>query len=224
LAIPVTNNLTIVLRSVNPNIDNEIRRGSINMKLLPRRTQVVIQQKLEEAGQRTDAPMTRVAAIVTVANPLLGEFAQDLRPLMEASVEIGAMMGDMIASAIPPETIESYGKGGIVGVRGEQEHANALLTSAFADPIRNRIGGGKAWISSFTKIGGPGTVLDVPMNHRYDVYVRSHYDGMSFALADGPLPDEIALVFCVSDRGRLNARVGGLTHEEVMSKLGGVSA
>jgi hypothetical protein len=194
------------------------------MKLLPRRTQVVVQQKFEEAGRRTDRPMTRVAAIVTIENPMLGEFVQDLRPMIEASVEIGTMMGDMIARSIAPDSIQSYGKGGIVGVRGEQEHANALLTTDFANPVRHRIGGGKAWISSFTKIGGPGTPIDVPMNHRHDVYVRSHYDGMSFALADGPLPDEIALIFCVSDRGRLNARVGGLTHEEVIRRLGGASA
>src|SRR5262245_27983427 len=114
--------------------------------------------------------------------------------------------------------IQSYGKGGLVGLAGEQEHANALLTTAFADPFRKAIGSGDAWISSFTKVGAPGTSIDIPMNHKDDVYVRSHYDGMTIALADTPMPDEIALIFCIANRGRLNARVGGLTHDEVVAR------
>ena len=56
------------------------------------------------------------------------------------------------------------------------------------------------------------------MNHKDDVYVRSHYDGMSVVIADAPVPDEIALVVCLANRGRLNARVGGLTHHEVLAR------
>jgi hypothetical protein len=110
--------------------------------------------------------------------------------------------------------IQSYGKGGIVGLSGEQEHANALLTTTFATPFRDAIGGGSAWISSMTKVAAPGTPIDIPMNAKTDVYVRSHYDGMTIVLPDAPLPDEIALVFCMANRGRLNARVGGMTYEE----------
>ena len=47
------------------------------------------------------------------------------------------------------------------------------------------------------------------------LYVRSHYDGMSLVLPDAPLSDEIAIIFCLANRGRLDARVGGVTHEEV---------
>ena len=32
---------------------------------------------------------------------------------------------------------------------------------------------------------------------------------MSLMLPDAPLPDEIAIIFCLANRGRLNARVGG---------------
>jgi hypothetical protein len=37
-------------------------------------------------------------------------------------------------------------------------------------------------------------------------------------LPDTPLPDEIALIFCMANRGRLNARVGGLAHDEVTGR------
>ena len=59
------------------------------------------------------------------------------------------------------------------------------------------------------------------MNHKDEIYVRSHYDGMSVVLPDAPMPDEIAVIFCIANRGRLNARVGGLTHKEVAAKKRG---
>ncbi|WP_354196416.1 amino acid synthesis family protein [Aquamicrobium terrae] len=64
----------------------------------------------------------------------------------------------------------------------------------------------------------PGDKIDIPMNHIYDVYVRSHYDGMTVSVPGGPQSDEIAIIFCASSGKRLNARVGGLTHEEVMER------
>jgi hypothetical protein len=138
--------------------------------------------------------------------------------MIEASVALGREMAALALAAFGPHAVQSYGKGGVVGVAGEQEHANALLTTAFANPIRDAIGGGDAWISSFTKKGAPGTLIDIPMNHTGDVYVRSHYDGMSVVVPDAPMPDEIAVIFCIANRGRINARVGGLTHDEVAAR------
>jgi hypothetical protein len=42
--------------------------------------------------------------------------------------------------------VQRDGKGGIVGLAGEQEHANALLTTASATPLREYIGQADAWI------------------------------------------------------------------------------
>jgi hypothetical protein len=56
------------------------------------------------------------------------------------------------------------------------------------------------------------------MNHKDDLWVRSHYDGMSVVVPDAPMPDEIVVIFCIASGGRLNARVGGLTHEEVAAR------
>lgn len=191
------------------------------MPLRIRRKQIFIQQKLEEAVQRATAPLIKVAAVAVVENPLVGQFTDNLDPMIEASVALGAELAEMLLQALPACEIQSYGKGGIVGQAGEQEHANALLTTAFANPIRHAIGGARAWISSMTKVGGPNTPIDIPMNHKDDVYVRSHYDGISLVLTDAPQPDEVAIIFCVANRGRLNARVGGLSHDEVMHRLAG---
>jgi Amino acid synthesis len=183
-----------------------------------RRTYAMLEERHEEARRTAAPPLRRVAAIAVVENPYAGRYVDELKLMIDASVALGRTMAELALTAYGQHEIQSYGKGGIVGVAGEQEHANALLTSAFANPIRDAIGGGEAWISSFTKKGGPGTLIDVPMNHKDDLWVRSHYDGMSIVVPDAPMSDEIAVIFCIASGGRLNARVGGLTHEEVASR------
>src|SRR5207302_6055792 len=113
-------------------------------------------------------------------------YVQELQPLVDASVALGAELSKFAVQALAPHKAQSYGKAGIVGIAGEQEHANALLTTAFANPLREALGGGKAWISSFTKRGGPGATIDIPLASKDALYVRSHYDGMTITLPDAP--------------------------------------
>ena len=179
---------------------------------------MIVEERKEEAGRVVSMPLRRVAAVAVVENPYAGRYVDDLQPLIVGSARLGQEVARIALAAFGQHEVQSYGKGGIVGLAGEQEHANALLTTTFANPIRDAIGGGDAWISSFTKKGGTGTPIDIPMNHKDEVYVRSHYDGMSVVLPDAPLPDEVAVIFCIANGGRLNARVGGLTHEEAMAR------
>ena len=123
-------------------------------------------------------------------------------------------------NALAPYHAQSYGKAGLVGLDGEQEHANALLTTTFANPLREAVSGGKAWIPSMTKCGGPGTSIDIPLASKDALYVRSHYDGMTITLHDGQLPREIAVIICLANRERLNARLGGLKFEDIEGKDG----
>ena len=60
----------------------------------------------------------------------------------------------------------------------------------------------------------------MPLAHKDALYVRSHYDGMTIAIPEGPMPDEIALIFCVATRGRLGARVGGLAADKIAGQNG----
>jgi hypothetical protein len=198
--------------------ETQRKPGQPRVNITIRRSFVIVEERNQEAGRLAVQPLRRVAAVAVVENPYAGRFVEDLKPMIEASAQLGGAIAALALSAFGQHEVQSYGKGGIVGVAGEQEHANALLTTTFANPIRAAIGGGEAWISSFTKKGGPGTLIDVPMNHVDDVYVRSHYDGMSIVLPDAPMPDEVAVIFCIGSGGRLNARVGGLTHEEVVAR------
>ena len=188
------------------------------MKLNIRRTISLIENKSEEAGRRIATPVRKVAIVAVIENPYVGRYVEDLSPLIEASVGLGAMMGEMALEALGSFKVQSYGKGALVGLSGEAEHASALLTTDYATPLRQAIGGGKAWISSMVKMAAPGNAIDIPMNHKDDVYVRSHYDGMTIALQDTPMADELAIIFCLASQGRINARVGGLTHDEVVAR------
>lgn len=189
------------------------------MKPILKRTYTTVDITSEPNVPESDS-LRKLAVVAVVDNPYAGRQVRDLKPLIEASVDLGRTMGEMLIKLAGPWRIESYGKGGLVGINGEQEHAAALLTSAFAEPIRAAIGGGKAWISSMVKVGPPGTSIDVPLAHKDALYVRSHYDGMTLAIPECPMPDEIAIVFCAATRGRLNARVGGLRAEEIVGQDG----
>lgn len=188
------------------------------MNLNVRRNVVISDEIHEVAGQIADPPLCKFAVMSVVENPFLDRFEKDLSPLVAASEGLGRAMAQRAARVLGNSKIESYGKAGLVGLRGEQEHANALLTTVFANPFRDIIGGATAWISSVTKIAGPGANVDIPVNNVHDVYVRSHYDTMSFAISDIPMPDEVAVIFCMVTRGRVAARVGGMTHEEALKR------
>ncbi|MFB9950702.1 amino acid synthesis family protein [Rhizobium puerariae] len=188
------------------------------MDLSIRRIVTQVDDLYEEGATRVQTPLRKAAVIFIVENPYVGTKGSDLTPLIEVSPELGKRVGEKLLAVMGDHEIQGYGKGGLVGIGGEAEHANALLTTAFANPIRDAIGGADAWISSFQKLACPGDKIDIPMNHKDDVYVRSHYDGMTVSVAGAPQADEIAVIFCASSGKRLNWRVGGLTHEEVVAR------
>jgi hypothetical protein len=185
------------------------------MNLNIRKWLTFVDHKLEEAGQQADIPLRKVSIAAIVVNPFFGTRNADLSEGIAASETLGEMFAKRLIDAFGGEVIQSYGKAGIVGTGGEQEHANALLSSLFADPIRKAIGGGKSWIPSVTKVAAPGSLIDVPLAAKDALYVRSHYDAMTICIPDGPMPDEMALIFTIANRGRINARVGGLKFEDL---------
>jgi hypothetical protein len=189
------------------------------MKLRIRRWFNFVEHQMDPNHDRA-VPLRKVAVAAVVENPYAGQQVEDLRPMIAASEGLGREMAKVLGEALGPYVVQSYGKAGIAGLAGEQEHANALLTTTFANPLREVVGGGKAWISSFTKRAAPGVPIDVPLACKDALYVRSHYDGMTIALPDAPWPDEIAVIFCVANRGRIGARVGGLKFEDMKGEDG----
>jgi hypothetical protein len=168
-----------------------------------------------EAGRPAEPPLRKVAVVAVLKNPFAQKYVEDLSPLTQASLELGKRITALAITAMGNLAPQSYGKAGLVGMGGEQEHAVSMLTTIFGNVMREAAGGGKAWISSMTKRVAPGATIDIPLAHKDALYVRSHYDGITLTLHDAPLPDEIAIIAAYANRGRLNHRVGGLAAHEI---------
>lgn len=174
---------------------------------------------LPHRGPSGQEPLRKVAVAAVIANPLAGQHGDDLSGLIEWGGSLGTMLGEAATSGLGSPVL-SYGKAAIVGTGGEQEHGVALLTTVFGDALRDAVGGGRAWISSATKRGTIGAAIDVPLAHKDALYVRDHYDAIEVRIPDAPLPDEIAVIAAVANRGRLLARCGGLSAAEIEGKDG----
>ena len=169
-----------------------------------------------ETGQLAGGPtLRRIVVAAAVHNPYAGRFSEDLNDIVTKSAELGHEVGRRAVEAADGEPIQSYGKACVVGILGEYEHGNAFLTQVFADPVRDAVGGGKSWVPSTGKVGAPGAIIDIPLAHKDALYVRSNYDTISIGFGDAPRPDEVVIAFAFASRGRLHARLGGLTAAEV---------
>jgi hypothetical protein len=174
-----------------------------------------------ESGELADgAPMRRIVVAAAIHNPYAGRFERDLQPFVRPSEVLGVEFGRRIVEAAAGTPIESYGKSCLVGIDGEYEHGNALLTTVFANPVRDAVGGGLAWVPSSGKRGAPGTAIDIPLAHKDALYVRSHYDTVTASFGDAPSRDEVLIAFAFATRGRLHARLGGLKSTEIEGKDG----
>lgn len=174
-----------------------------------------------ESGQLADgAPLRKIVIAAAIANPFAGRYVQDLSQWIDASPDLGREFGRRIKEIAGDTAIESYGKAILVGLDGEYEHGNALLTNPAANPIRDALGGAKAWVPSTGKRGVPGTILDIPLAFKDALYVRSHYDTVTVQFADAPNRDEVIVAWAFATRGRLHARLGGIQKSEVKGEDG----
>ncbi|MBS0393143.1 MAG: amino acid synthesis family protein [Proteobacteria bacterium] len=175
---------------------------------------------LESGAAADGATLLKVAVAATVVNPHAGQYTGDFSSVIAASAALGTEFGKRLRERLAGRAVESYGKAALVGTAGEYEHGNAFLTSAFAEPVRQAVGGGKAWIPSTGKRAAMGATIDVPLAHKDALYVRSHYDTLSISFTDSPAPDEVVVIVVVATRGRLHARLGGPSTADIIGKDG----
>ena len=180
---------------------------------------VTLHERRWEMGQVLDRPIRRVVAAAVLLNPFARRYVEDLSELIDASIPIGKLLSDAAIEALGGR-VESFGKGAIVGMAGELEHAAALLHPALGSALRDACGGGSAIIPSAKKRGGPGTTLDVPLHYKDAAFVRSHFDAIELRIADAPADDQLVVAVAVTDGGRPLARVGGLSREQAVGEDG----
>lgn len=168
----------------------------------------VVQETLHDGGE-VGEPLVRAACAVVFKNPFAGVYATDLSSLITPSGALAGELGRRAAALLGGREVQSYGKGGIAGTAGEQEHVVACVTTIFGNGFRDAVGGGDAWISSVTKTGAAGTSIDIPLAHKDELFIRSHYDSITITVPDAPRPDELLICVAVASGGRVHQRAGG---------------
>lgn len=177
----------------------------------------IVEEIQMENGRQVDPPARKIAALAVIKNPFAGAYEDDLAVL----TDIGDTLGETLpqralrAMGIEASRIESFGKGAVVGLGGELEHAAAILHPKLGHAVRRVVGGGKTMMPSASKMGGTGTELDVPLHCKEAALVRSHFDAMAVRVPDAPRDDEIVVAVVLTDAGRPLARVGGLKKDEI---------
>jgi hypothetical protein len=169
-----------------------------------------------EFGPRPERPVAVAWAAAVIANPYAGRYVEDVQEGMEALKPLGDEMAEALRAALgcPPEAVEAYGKGSLVGVDGELEHG-ALWHVPGGYAMRRLLGDAKAIVPSSKKVGAAGTQLDVPLHHINAAYVRSHFSTVTAWVADAPRGNELMFVLAMTDGGRVHARMGGLTQDGI---------
>jgi hypothetical protein len=181
------------------------------MVLELRKTATFIETTHVEGGRPAPVPLKLFAAAAVLKNPWFGRgFVEDLKP---GIAEIAPVLGEMLTQEIlriagSGEAVEGYGKAALVGTGGEVEHASALIhTLRFGNHYRKAVGA-KSYLSFTNMRGGPNAPIVVPLMHKLDEGMRSHYLTVQFAIPDAPAHDEIVVALGGSIGGRPHHRIG----------------
>ena len=169
------------------------------------------EETLIEGGKDAARPLKMFAAAAVLRNPWAGRgFVEDLKPEIHAiAPQLGELLtARIIALAGSGDAVEGYGKAAVVGTSGEIEHASALIhTLRFGNFFRKAVGA-KSYLSFTNVRGGPNCPISIPMMHKGDEGMRSHYLTLQFAINDAPAPDEIVVALAASIGGRPHHRIG----------------
>jgi hypothetical protein len=181
----------------------KIRKKSLNVETI-----------YHEGGPVSNKPLKLAAACAVVANPYAGRYEPDLMPFMAELRKLGSVLAQELIDVLGRDQVEVYSKAAIVGVDGEMEHG-AVWHEAGGWAMRSLLGDPKAIVPSAKAVGHTGFRLMVPLHYIHASYVRSHYNSMEIGIQDAPRPKEILFALLMGTGGRIHARLGGLSKENV---------
>ena len=179
-----------------------------------RKRSLTIETIFHEGGPPPAVPLKLAAACAVVRNPYARRYEEDLLPFMAELRALGTTLAQELVQTLGRENIEVYSKAAIVGVNGELEHA-AVWHEAGGWAMREVLGQPKALVPASKAVAATGYRLMVPLHYIHACYVRSHYNAMEIGLQDAPRPDEILYALVMGTGGRVHARLGGLTKDQV---------
>lgn len=166
---------------------------------------------LIEGGRKAAKPLQLFAAAAVITNPWYGRgFVEDLKPeILAFAPQLGELLtASILKMAGSGAAVEGYGKAAIVGTSGEIEHASALIhTLRFGNHYRTAVGA-KSYLAFTNVRGAPACPISIPLMHKDDEGMRSHYLTIQFNIMDAPAYDEIVVALGASIGGRPHHRIG----------------
>lgn len=191
----------------------------MSTEMVVRKVVSVVEETSMQAGKRLQKPVRKCAAVAVIENPYAERYVENLELLFDFGERLGGLLVARALKALgmnnveAKEGIEGYGKGAVVGVKGELEHPHAITHPRFGAPVRGALGGVdycKAIIPSTIKMGAAGTPVDVPIVNKRALWCVSSFDTMTVSIPDAPLPNEIMVALVLTDSGRPLERTAGL--------------
>ena len=167
-----------------------------------------------EGGREARRPTRIAGAAAVIENPYAGRYVEDLTPLFDHYCgQLGRLLAERALLALGGEMVEAYGKGALVGLDGELEHASGILHNlAFGNPVRAAMAASSLLPSTEKRVGA-GATLDIPLKHIDDHTVRSHHLTLEMRIGDAPRPDELVIALACSNSGRPHARLRDFASE-----------
>lgn len=179
-----------------------------------RKRSLTVETVFHEGGPPAAVPLKLAAACAVIRNPYAGRYEENLLPFMAELRTLGTALAQELVETLGRDKVEVYSKAAIVGVNGELEHG-AVWHEAGGWAMREVLGQPKAIVPAAKAVAATGYRLMVPLHYIHAAYVRSHFNTFEVGIQDAPRPDEILFALVMGTGGRVHARLGGLTKEQV---------
>lgn len=179
-----------------------------------RKRSLTVETVFHEGGPPAATPLKLAAACAVIRNPYAGRYEENLLPFMAELRGLGTLLAQELVDTLGRDQVEVYSKAAIVGVNGELEHG-AVWHEAGGWAMREVLGQPKAIVPAAKAVAATGYRLMVPLHYIHAAYVRSHFNTFEVGIQDAPRPDEILFALVMGTGGRVHARLGGLTKEQV---------
>ena len=181
-----------------------------------RKIAIFVDDVLSEGGRKLSSPTRRVAACGVIRNPFAGKPPiDDFSELVDISVDAGEVLTQRALEALGEIEPRAYGKGAIVGAAGDLEHGAAMIHIRVGLPMRRQAGGGPALIPGNAKVGPMGATIDIIFGGMENSWDYDTMDAMTISVPDAPKPNEILLIIAFLGGTRPNARIEGISSEQV---------
>jgi Amino acid synthesis len=182
--------------------------------IVVRKRAVTVETVWHDGGPLAETPVRYASALAVIANPFAGRYEPDLLPFQTALRGLGHELATELVERLGRDQVQAYGKGALVGVAGELEHA-AVWHEAGGWAMRSVLGDPKAIVPSNKAVASAGYRLLVPVHHIEAAYVRSHFASVEVGVQDGPRPHELLFALVMGTGPRVHERIGGLRADQI---------